>query len=683
VKTINEGLYQEHRQTYYRVIFHLIILTFLSSQINPIFTSKELNYITRRVKKINVPANITPVVQDLYQRTITAMFEATMGKSKISGGKSVSDWICQTEMAGELLNHPALFGFANGLLEQSYAEGIKLGMGRDKFGNQINETYEVAKAVIAEMGKHPALRQRAMELIFNPRTYYFQDIYNISDLNKVVSLLLIGIEISSASGPSGEGSSQNLPVERREVSIYDPELIKQMLGLFDSLTESIGDSDLDLSQKLIDARIKLGELYREVKIQKGYGELDFIFYAAQVSQAIEALSRFPRLLPKLVELAKSNPSGKQDKGDALLKVAKAYIEFGQMDKAFELFMQVEEVGSLSSSTIAQITAVPEYREEALKHVRKIGGEITFEILIDTGDELRKQNKTKEGEKLKEAEELYQEAWNLSSGTDAHKEHIPGYFIRIARESNIKFGELGANELLEYAQKEAISQIEKLDFKQGLGTSTLFFAQDTIFELARAGRYNEAEALTELVDQKFRIEWEQHLGSSTEQKPKDECYEKMAIAAAQRNDMGKTVEYLGKISNYDTEHTSRATLEIAKILARRGDYNNALGAAVTGEAIFEVGRIMLEHNLEIEKVGKVFVEAAKIGLNYYTLEKLLDTIRQHQELKPYLLDILNNALVHDASYYQSWMILHRQQRVILGALREFFPELVQFVPNLPI
>jgi len=223
---------------------------------------------------------------------------------------------------------------------------------------------------------------------------------------------------------------------------------------------------------------------------------------------------------------------------------------------------------------------------------------------------------------------------------------------------------------------------------------LWAAQRTAYELTLAGRYEKAEALATLVDKKHRIEYWGVQANQMRPEERDQMYREMAIASAERGDIPRIEQSL----NAMREYKPGALLEISKIFARKGEYENSIMAPVfgadsvdvrggiatdkgsrgamstlvsfidQGEPVFEVAKIMLEQGMDAQRVGKVLVTATRVGLGDLQLERLVQVIRGHRELTPFLLEIMQNAFKRNGS-----IIAHSQYRVILGALREFFPQ----------
>lgn len=605
------------------------------------------------------PENFLPVPrvrtsqENLYQKVIEMMYEETIAIYRRAKAFHQYTWQYQAEFAGELLNHPATFETGRGLLEESYAKGVDLGEGFDGDGWPVNQTYEIATVVITEMGRHPNLRERALELIFDSRTYGFQkNAEEAKDFEKTQELIKPERQLSTdrveekglVKGFLNRFARMkpNLPAQKIKRSIHNPEILGKMIHLILCLAESIGDDDLELSNRLIDARIKLGTWYRESQ-EKRYRSED-------IAHEVEKLKHYAGLLPKLTELAQFS-SEKEDRDNAFLELADGYLQIGHMDKAFELFMKGDQVTYYTlNRVIAKIAANSKYRKEALQHIRKIGGEHIFVWLIAVGDELREQGR------VKEARQLYRESWELSSKSSEHERNVASYFVRIARETNMKFGKLGTrqglNDLLENTRKTVISQLENWDVSRDRNNKRfLSFAKDAIRELTIVGRYDEAEEIVKLVDKKYRIEYWGQEANHMRPEERDYCYKEMAIASAHRGDIERVEEYLAKMIEFKPETTL--------------------------ESLFEIGQIMLEQDIEKEKVGKIFAKAAEAGLGDFSLRRLVEITKKHKELFPYILDIMNNASKNNCS-----IVARHQYRVILGSMREFFPELVNFVPDFP-
>jgi len=414
-----------------------------------------------------------------------------------------------------------------------------------------------------------------------------------------------------------------------------------------------------------------------------------------IAQDIDKLKSFSKILPQLYAVARAVPEDR-DRNNALLEVAQGYFNQGNIERSLEI---LEEMGTPGYATfyilLSKYVLYPNYWQRAMRIIRKIPATKQWECLVAAGDLLYER-----GDK-KGANELYQDSWKVSSKL-TRKEQLSNAvetFVSLMREKNISFASVDSvyvvNEAVNYAQ-EWLNAISREDSPSFPPVPDFIFS--TIYHLAKEGQYPRAEELVRLIDQKYRIE---HWGAQAAHyrcDERDRGYERIIRAAGERKDYAKIEESVKKMQDYMQE----AMLDAAKILAGQGEYQNALVGSIlskaaidwensafergaisrrliaisAGQPLYEVGHIMLEQGIDSEKVMKLYIKAAEIGVNEYALEDIIDDIRKHPELRPALLDVLKHAVQQNAN-----IIAHHQLRVVLSTLREFYPELVGSQPLL--
>jgi len=648
-------------------------------------------------------------LKDLYRSSLDAMFQEAVVRFVRAGATHEYRWKYQAEFAGELVANPQTFELGRAMLEDAYKQGVALEGRFDADGWPVDQRFDVAHDVIVEMAKHPDLRQQALQLVFDPRTYGMKvDATNEQGFRETREAMgperqLAAPEIqpeapiqpekysvkrvlgklfgtpSEVALPVVRPTSQ-LPKVRVKVSIHDPKILGNMRTLVLAVLKEVGDSDMELAERLIKFRMQLGEWERESTEGKFYE------YKAQ---EVEDLIKYPALLPLLIELANSSRD-EEDRGNALMYVVDGYLSAGKVQEAFDLFLKVGRVSYYRfASAIAHLASLSKNRATVLDHFERIiSRDRLSDWQIDVADELFRLGAKKE------AEYLYNKVWQSLSGSGENRLGLLVALAKGARTTGVKIGKKSAGELLNDANENVTATLNAWDVRRDRSNNILLrAAQRTAFELTLAGRYEEAETLAQLVDKKHRIEYWGGQAGSMRPEERDQMYREMAIASAERGDIPRIEQSL----NAMREYKPGALLEIAKIFARKGEYENSIMASVfgadsvdvrggittdkgsrgamstlvsfidQGEPVFEVAKIMLAQGMDSQRVGKVLVAATRVGLGDLQLERLVQVIRGHRELTPFLLEIMQNALSKNGS-----IIAHSQHRVILGALREFFP-----------
>lgn len=698
--------------------------------LNPLLLLQKLYRDSAMLDSTDNPNNLpvartrTPV-EDLYQKALDAMFDQTIGRYSDARDIEKSHnyvWQHQAEFAGELLGQSATFEIGRSLLEQSYENGLAIGPRRDLEGESVNQAYEVAQEVIKQMGRHPDLRARAIELIFDPRTYGLTPSSPRSEGFKETKLI-VGPE-KRLTGPTEniaaptqtrkrlferirDGLSPNQLVLAQRVTsliprtkrtLKDMGIIRKMRILILGLVENIGDSDVELSNGLLNGYIALKQW--EIDAAKADGREGYDYSA----QDFDKLGQFKGLWPKLKQMADA-VERKQDKGNAYFTLYKIFAQNGQTAQALEVLSLADEVGyAIYNGTFAKTSVTKDDRERTLHEIRRLGGDQEIERLIVVANVAFEQGQTKE------ALGIYQEVWEKSKKLQTsrledkfwnHNRNVAQFFIDVARKTRIKFDKMDEQALLESVRQVALEELRIFDRRHSSEHWIMGFADQVILELSKSGLYELAEELVILKDRKSRIDyWGEAQAKRMRPEERDKGYMQMAVGAAHRQDYEKIQEFLGKMVEFKPD----ASLAIAKVLGEKGDFENSFFASTfaanqvilkggiardkddigistrvlfidKGEALYVLAEAMLKHGENPEKAGKLFVTAAGVGLGDMTLRELFKTLRAHQELMPFALNILQNALNGNHS-----IIAHHQQAVVLQGLREFFPELTRFSPN---
>jgi alkylation response protein AidB-like acyl-CoA dehydrogenase/thiazole synthase ThiGH ThiG subunit/tetratricopeptide (TPR) repeat protein len=643
------------------------------------------------------PAMVTaPTPQELYQRTMQVMFNETIA-GHTRPEQNGETWKSQAEFAGELLVLPSTFAMGRNLLEESYTRGVTL-----------KEKFPLVGTVIRQMGRYPKLRQRAIEIIFDPRSYSSGDEYSfdVHDIEKAKRILLQ--EHGAGSGQSGE--TAHLGYANLTMREFILELVK-----------AIGNDDVSLSNRLLEMVMTIREWDPETT------------FKTDIPGYIEELGQIDGLFPKLEAMA-ATVEDNEEQGNAHARLCAIYAQKGRMDKAIEMLSKIETFSLGVHKDIFSMMALdPRYREAILENIRRIGGDHEVESLAAVADIA-----LKTGAK-EEAAKIYDEAWGKSkkivSGFFGHDRNIARFFVHAARTTGLRFDGMGSKELLELVRLIVIKGFQEYKYPRTEddryaepvvlelipdepplildippeylgrtldGEMLMGFADDVIFELAREGFYHSAEGLVRWKDQRGRIGQWTGLADGIRPEDRDKGYMQMAIGAAYRQDYQKIDEYLGKMVEFKPD----TRLKITKILGEKGDFENVFFAPALvasevvsvgglnedredvglakrllpfnkGEAWFELGKAMWEHNYERERVGEIFAKSTKAGSDDRSLERMVEFVRENPELKSSLLGILTNALEDNTGVF-----MYKQRRVILSALREFFPELKDFTPQIP-
>lgn len=471
--------------------------------------------------------------------------------------------------------------------------------------------------------------------------------------------------------------------------VIDPETLRTMELLILGLVEGIGAQDAALAERLLDIFVVLRQ----------WGRADGKEWDDYLTGDMEGISRYRELLPKLTEIA-ATIVDERSKGNFYFFLYRAYSANGQLDEAVAVLSNAPGIShAIYNDAFARTGGKPAYRDATLEIIRRMDGEQEVDRLVVVA------NAALENGDQDEAAKLFQEAWKKSTQRSKrelianynHNVDKARYFVDAARKLGIQFDGQGEMELLQSVRQAAVKGLEEY----GRDDQVMDFADQVIFELTRSGLYAQAEELVLLKDQKGRIDyWGQVDAERMRPEDRDKGYQHMAIGAAYQEDYEKIEEYLGKMIEYKPD----AMLAITKILGKKGHFENAFITSVLtsnqmlddyrdkgdigfakrvvfidkGESLYELGKAMLEYGWEKGAVAKIFLKAAEAGLGPKQLGRLIQTVREYQELRSFVPDILERVFAHNVAIIKS-----DQHDVILAALREFFPELTDIVPNIEV
>ena len=657
-----------------------------------------------RVSQVDDPITlpsikITTTPGALYEATLRGMHAATVGR----GTPEIYTLKSHAEFFGQLLNHPATFEMAAAKLEEIYAAAVP---------DETGAYRAVEREIVKQMGKHPMLRQRAIEIALSPKGYGMSAQPERHDGLEDVRALMQGVadrDPAPSADPvrlalHGVAALKNLYVsallnisagaQSRSGAARDLDQIYIVKELILDVVESIGNNDPKLSNKLLDIFEVLERWWIEGKKARGQiGE-------SYISQDISKMVEFQELRPRLAQIVKHVRDVKEQ-GNAYFCLYRAYAEDGQFDLALDMLSQARDISHVVyNSAFSKTSASQPMRNRTLTEIRRIGGDQEVARLVVVA------NAAFEHGAVAEAQDIFTEAWNKSRLLEIsglledfvnHDRHIAQSFIDAARKLGREFDGMGAEEMLEAMRKKAHAELLALEPSSRVHPWVAQFADLVVLELSKSGLYEQAEELVTLIDKKSRIEYWGADAARMRPEERDKAYMQMAVGAAHRQDYQRIEDCLTKMGEFRPD----AMHAVTNILARQGAFESSFVASALsaqqivhadgipqdrgeiglttrflpidqGEALLDLGKAMLEKGVDLERVGKVFKLAARVGLGSKTLQRLVDTVKQHAELQPLIVELLAEGLHNNRA-----LIQQEQHAVILQALREFFPQLNEF------
>jgi len=559
---------------------------------------------------------------ELYNNVLLAFFkEVILGESKDEDPPRF-DWEYQADFAGQLLMHPDLFEQARNFLEYLLEKAFDL----SDFYYYVKEY--VVHDIVSAMGKHPKLRERAYEIVQDLRSY--------------------------TKYTSDEGY------------------------LILALLQAIGNDAPDLSSRLLDDYEKVIESYNKREKDK-YEPKDLYV------RKVRPLARFGKIRPKLKKVI-DRVFEDEARITAWIDLAQGYFNDSEYEASFQVLVDASKLPRGDG-------AFPRLRDLLAKFVMVSGFRTRVFDLIETWPNERKwQTHVAIGHVFyrnrfrAEAEKHYKKALSISSLLPEHSDHVDFTFVRLAFEIKMPLiDDIEAR--LQGMYEKAKEILAEIDPKENLRIGDIpEEVQNAAYSLMVAGNYTQAEEIVQLIAGKIVV-WG---GTST---VRDEMYHILMKAAAHRVDVAE-VTRLANVMRYNAQ---KALANAAYILAWHGEYQSGLLSAVLspaaidreteeyvkgrqgqvisvdrGEALLEIGSVLIEHGQDPAVAGKVFLKAAEAGLNREKLSELIHEIRKNPPSRPFLIPVLEAAFKHQVA--TTAVEHHLPYAVILSALREFFPSL---------
>ncbi|MBF0594709.1 MAG: hypothetical protein HQL22_07060 [Candidatus Omnitrophica bacterium] len=633
------------------------------------------------------------LVQGLYRSAIKEMFRMTV--AEYARVTHQHRWIDQALFAGELIATPQTFELGRAMLEDSYQHGLFLGIGVDADGKPDDWRFNVVYAVIDQMSSHPDLRRRAFELIADPGTYGLKS--NEYDNKTPADEYVQRSPIASITGSISSPRSDDSFVKRMVMGVFglvregsdwpgpakfqlhlksvkavtaDPKVLRQMNTLVEVLLRNVGNRDPELRDKLVHFRVGLG--LREQNAAKQQ-ESDY-----SVPGEVIYLSRQDVQFTRLIQLAYS-ASSVEEQGDALMIIVRKYLEAGQSQEAYDLFKKIKRIsGVVYGDVLVDLGIFAGSMTLVMNHLE----EITSPDKLVYHQERVAAGLVERGKK-NEARDFYRKVLrNLPVDKRSRISYLLD-LVKGERLTGMKFDETSSESVLDISYNQVKTELQMSEGSYagtGVDDFLLRCAESVVFELAVMGRYSDAEELVALVDAHFvKVYGPERRRNIWRAEWKRKAYIQIAMAAKERKDLDKFEHYLSLTGS----SRQSVLFRIAQNFMQEGNHEGALAiyariadsavgknnvASNLGKAYFEVGKIILEKKGDIQAVARAFVMSAEHGgLDRFMLETIVQMVRKNQGLVSFFPEIIKNAVksgpVRDYEWY----------RVILSALREFFPQ----------
>lgn len=662
----------------------------------------------------------------LYLRVLIAMYEDTVGKYK--GTKEDSEYVHKdrAEFAGELAYHPKFQADARRMLQLSF-EGAFRVLAEQFPGSflespsSLEEMMSIMTQLLEECSMHPELRESAIAIINDPRTYGLDEI----------DLIKTGFEKSLAGGESKKGQHPKKikrlietvtgRIRGEESLRAKAEVLPESKGIarkefvpidFAAISDALvasaekGKSKLSnalkprpeevvraRSDRLLiltnacandDPQIAEATLREYLRLLKKFGD-KVNFYCAVTLDEYENIMANQNLRPILMEIARSIDD-RNGKLNMLTKIATQLIKEEDMQGALDL---LEEIGSATYSTflvaleqLIDSLLLSEKRNkkmiQQLEHIienisesKGMADERQVELFVRFGDKYYQLGMERR------ARSFYNKAWTISERVAEPAIMRLVHLLPLMREKGIRFSE-GRADVLKEVTRMAENDLLK-NYPDEKPDKMILLAREYAFNR----EYDKTEECAQFINDNMDFPRDHY----------DDCYGAIIEAAALHGDNDRIAYAASKMTNYVKDHFGRA----AQLLIERGEYQKAmeLGNQAMQQGYFgspTVGywgltqlriakNILRQDNNQIAMVRSYLETAVSAGIESHDLGGIVDLLSEYPALDPdgqFMLNIFNIAFERNFSYVphdSHRIILQNLRKIILAKVKELDPSLL--------
>lgn len=673
----------------------------------------------------------------LYLKVLQAMHAETIGTYEGSSADHEYVHTYRAEFAGELAHHPQFNAAAERMLQDSLegafrvlAEQIHPGF-MDEPGS-LSRMMSVVSQLIEESSSHPEFRERAVDLINDPRTYGLGDIV-IKKPRKGKGVPAIegkqtrtptpqtkgirGLLVAAKRIITGEDSTEKQPttalvttqesakataiaVRANEFASVSDQLVKAAKkggksDLSDDLKPRPEDVVRTRAARLLvladrsandDPEIAEAALREYLRLVKTFGD-KIDFYVAVTLDRYKNIMDSSTLRPVLIETARS-VHDTEDRNNMLTRIAVQLTEEGDIQGSLDL---LEEIGtatfytfSVALEQLVDLILTPGKRdskmiqqlERIIENVPVVSSRGRYDVrkiglfvkLGDKYDEIGMRG---------EANSNYKKAWDLSERAERPAITRLEYFVPLMREKGLEF-QKSRTEIIDEARR--IGELEILgDRLSGSPNTLIAIAREHAFNRD----YEKAEEIAQFINDNMDYPRDHY----------DHCHGAIIEAAALHEDNDRIGPAAKKMTHYVKDHFERA----AQLLVDRGEYQKAMSLANLAMAQGYMGgssvgywgsmqlriakNILKKDSTQIEMVRESLGEAISVGgISDSDLETIIDIIAEYPQLDPdgqFTLRTLQAGFERNQSiikHHGHRVILRKLREIIMARVRDVYPSL---------
>jgi len=666
----------------------------------------------------------------LYLKVLNAMYEETIAGFKRYNMDHEYVHLHRAEFAGELAYHPRFQVDARDMLRESFVGAFRLlaqnFQGSFDSSSSLDEMMGIMSQLVEEASTHPELREMALNIINDPKTYGLEDIdlsntdltrvYPVSAEQKPVATPeqptaprgvrgLIGAITNKVWGKAPEGALVLQTVESPSteestaitpVALQTIELAVVSNGLIVAAEKSDRNFSYGLSyraQDVIRARTRrllimannvvnddpqLAEscLREYLRLLTTYGDR-MKFYVDVTLHDYSNIMTNANVRPTVLEIVRSIPE-RDDRTNTLAEIALQFIREGDLQGALNL---LKEAGVGTFSTFAdgleimidRLLVPKDRNEKMIKRLVKMVEDIPNDVKGRAGEHkvrlfVRLAGAYDKLDMKSDARSYYTKAWEASGRVAIPAMIRLEYFVPLMRKKGIKFP-VSRDEILQEVRVMAENDLNK-PYPNERPDKMIALGREYAFNRD----YQKAEEAAKYINDHMSYPRDHY----------DHVYGSIVEAAALYGDDDMLKNAASKMTNYKTDHLFRA----AQLLVDRGDYVRAMEIGEGIVSAWELTQIRIASFIldrDTTQVGMVrtYLEKAiegQRGLGNFDLEDLVNLIANYPALDPdgqFILRIFKIAFEKNRDGLKHWsqrIILKNLRRIIMARAHQVQPSL---------
>ncbi|MFH1777257.1 MAG: AAA family ATPase [Candidatus Omnitrophota bacterium] len=492
----------------------------------------------------------------------------------------------------------------------------------DEFIGEAFRKFSVIAQIVKECAKHPALRDKVLEIINNPKTY--------------------GINSFD------EATEEILTFRANDILYFALQLARDETKV--SEVETLLEEFIQCLNMMQDKKM-FGINDRRIGDELGFINDNMLGKILAVAQGID-IEKVRRVFIFAIahELIKR---GKINEGFKIIEERGGIVSYWLNTDIFEILFKDEKYIGQSMKMIDGMSDLWDPKNTA-----------SLALLLSNMARGLARNK-----QLDWAARLLQSAYDRAKEIDDPSQRLSrymGYIVPLMREYGLEISGKSREAILEESLEQAKTVLENAQPGDQISRTLILNIIAVIKERALDGEYARVISCIDVLTanrEKIRGSFYDAI---------NDAYGNAAEAAAARGDYDKAVELAGRMRR--ESDTQYKLLDLAVIMAERGDFDAALTLARTLQSLkysfsrtmIRIANKMLEDEARRNAAADILVEAANAGLDFINLEKIISLAEEYTEVSEKLLQIFSIILPSMREAVNSF-------RPILAAIRKRNPD----------